>query len=285
MHPESAHSQTTSNVSVTTANASLRASIRSLISRNVASFWPTRVCRSSMARSYAEASIGAAREPAVGALAFAFCVRDVRSPPSGWVGRGRSGRNRLQAIFLSESCNRALSASSSPARQSTATSARSSSWAACSQTARRKISAVTSLPSGAISTPSGAGASEGARGGPARTPAEPLLRLVAVSVAMVATALGKAAADHVADRYRRHQRPRTRRVEVVRLLCGHEHSSNHSDHRPELGRQKRGLCLLASCHRRLGLLETALVRRDVACCHLQLPLLSCPVSMPRRGGE
>jgi hypothetical protein len=81
-------------------------------------------------------------------------TRSVRSPR-------RS--DRFQAIFFSESRTRALSASSSPARPSTATSARSSSWAACSQAARRKISAVMSLPSGAMSTPSGAGASEGVR--------------------------------------------------------------------------------------------------------------------------
>src|SRR5215207_1921252 len=100
-----------------------------------------------------------------------------------------------------------------------------------------------------------------------RTPAQPVLLAVAVSVAMGAAALGKTPADHVANRYSRHERPSTRRVEVVRLLRGHEDRSNHYEHRPELGRQERGFCLLA-CDRRLGRLETAFVSRDVTCCHV-----------------
>ena len=70
----------------------------------------------------------------------------------------------------------------------------------------------------------------------ARTPASPVLRLVAISVAMGGAALRKTPADHVANRYSRHERPGARRVEVVRLLRGHEDRSNYSQHRPELGR-------------------------------------------------
>ena len=68
-----------------------------------------------------------------------------------------------------------------------------------------------------------------------------------------------------------------------RLLRGHEDRSNDSEHRPELGRQKRGFCLLA-CHRRPGRplrrLETAFVGRGFTCCHVD-PSLLCPACMSR----
>ena len=79
--------------------------------------------------------------------------------------------------------------------------------------------------------------------------------------------LRKAAADHVADRYSGHQRPGTRCIEVVRLLRGHEHSGDYSDHRPELGGQERGLGLLASSDPCARCLDAAVVGR----CHV-LPM-------------
>ena len=71
-----------------------------------------------------------------------------------------------------------------------------------------------------------------------RLPPRAALRPVFVPVAMGATALGETAADHVADRDGGHQRPRARRVEVIRLPRSDEDRGDHADHRPELGRQE-----------------------------------------------
>src|SRR4029453_8962195 len=81
--------------------------------------------------------------------------------------------------------------------------------------APRGTSLLVALPHQPVEPLEVARAKAGAR--PHGLPPSSVLCLVAVSLAVVATALRQAAADHVADRYGRHQRPRTGCVEVVCL--------------------------------------------------------------------